>query len=275
MPVQPTILIASDLSARSDRAFDRSVQLATQLNGALLLVHVLDKGHAEEASYAATRANAVIAKLTAGLSIPVEAQLADGRAPEVIASIAGDRRCDLIVVGPARHNGVGDFILGTAVDYLVRRANEPVLIVKDRPQGPYQRILVATDFSDCSLQALLAATRIFPDTRFDLVHIYDGGFPSRLDPAETLVFARSEAERESARFLARPELTHAQPFQVELIEGRAGEMLPMLIAERNIDLLVLGSHGNGGFIHALIGSRASELLEAAPCDVLMVRTAGK
>ncbi len=179
----------------------------------------------------------------------------------------------MIVVGPARHDHVSDFILGTAVDYLVRRSPVPVLVVKERPRHPYRRILIATDFSDCSLHAVQMTAMLFPKARLDLVHVYDGGFPSRLDPDQTLAFARSEAERESAEFAARPELAgHARPFQVELIEGRAGEVLPTLIAQRDVDLLVLGAHGRSGFVHALIGSRASELLEGAPCDVLMVRS---
>lgn len=280
MPVRPTILIASDLTARSDRAFDRSVELATELGGALLLVHILAKDAGPHLAKETERANDVIAKLVDGVGIPIETRLAQGRAPETIAAIAEERTCSLIVAGPARHNGVGDFILGTAVDYLVRRAQVPVLVVKDRPRGPYRRILMATDFSDGALHALLAAADLFPEARIDIVHVYDGGFPSRLDPVETLAFARSEAERERAAFLARPELADAgrlgngAPLQIELIEGRSGEMLPHLIADRNVDLLVLGTHGHGGFVHALIGSRASELLQSAPCDVLMVRARG-
>lgn len=38
-----TILLATDLSARSDRALDRAVQLARQWNSKLLIVHALEK----------------------------------------------------------------------------------------------------------------------------------------------------------------------------------------------------------------------------------------
>ncbi|MGJ8477649.1 universal stress protein [Sphingobium yanoikuyae] len=272
MFVPPTILIATDLTARSDRAFDRAVELATDLGGTLLVAHALDKGDAAHVARASDRAKRVIAKLTEGVAAPVEPVLIQGRAPETIAELGKERGSAVIVVGPARHNHVGDFILGTAVDYLVRRSPVPVLVVKERPRHPYRRILIATDFSDCSLHAVQMTAMLFPKARLDLVHVYDGGFPSRLDPDQTLAFARSEAERESAEFAARPELAgHARPFQVELIEGRASEVLPTLIAQRDVDLLVLGAHGRSGFVHALIGSRASELLEGAPCDVLMVR----
>lgn len=272
MRAQPTILIASDLSPRSDRAFDRAVDLALHLHAGLLLVHVLEKGDSGTADIMESKARAAIAKLSHGIDVPLEARLAKGRAPEAIASAAQDEMCQLMVVGPARHNDVGDFLLGTAVDYLVRRATAPVLVVKQRPTHPYRRMLVATDFSDCSLRALLTAIDLFPDVTLDLVHVYDGSYASRLDPEETRALARTEAERDSAAFLARPELAgHAAALHIELIEGRCGEMLPRLVTAREIDLLVLGSHGRSGFVHALIGSRASELLESAPCDVLMVR----
>ena len=69
MFVPPTILIATDLTARSDRAFDRAVELATDLGGTLLVAHALDKGDAAHVARASDRAKRVIAKLTEGVAV--------------------------------------------------------------------------------------------------------------------------------------------------------------------------------------------------------------
>ena len=73
---------------------------------------------------------------------------------DIVATIietAQDKKCDLIVTGVARYNSIGDILLGGPVDQLIRNAPVPVLVVKRRPQEAYKNILIATDFSECSL----------------------------------------------------------------------------------------------------------------------------
>ena len=54
-------------------------------------------------------------------------------------------------------------------------------------------------------------------------------------------------------------------------EGHAAEQILRTIAEREIDLVVLGSHGKGMIERLLIGSTSSKVLAGAPCSVLMAR----
>lgn len=53
--------------------------------------------------------------------------------------------------------------------------------------------------------------------------------------------------------------------------GSLGSAIEEHRAAGRCDLLVLGTHGRGGFVHAAVGSRASELLTSSLSDVLMVR----
>jgi hypothetical protein len=41
--------------------------------------------------------------------------------------------------------------------------------------------------------------------------------------------------------------------------------------EAEIDLIVMGTHGRGGFGHLLMGSVAEKVVRSAPCPVLTVR----
>src|SRR3546814_17395754 len=92
--------------------------------------------------------------------------------PKVLAQIAAERGSDLIVTGVARYNGIGDYLLGTAVDHIVRNAHAPALVVRCRATGPYERVVVATDLSDCSRAALLFAASLFPGSALTVVHAF-------------------------------------------------------------------------------------------------------
>src|SRR3546814_4263840 len=66
----------------------------------------------------------------------------------------------------------GDFLIGTTVERLARRAGLPLLIVKGRAEQEYQQLMAATDFSECSRTALTTAVNLFPATAITLVHAY-------------------------------------------------------------------------------------------------------
>src|SRR3546814_20975080 len=88
-----------------------------------------------------------VARLRAEL--PPAAQNADlivraGSAPTVLAQIAAERGSDLLVTGVARYNGIGDYLLVTAVDHLDRNAQPPTLVLRFHATGPYKGVCIAT-----------------------------------------------------------------------------------------------------------------------------------
>ena len=87
--------------------------------------------------------------------------------------------CSLIVTGIARDETLGRLLLGTTVEKLARQARQPVLVVKTRPRKPYHDVLVATDFSPGSRQALRAALQLVPDANLTLFHAYDVPFQGK------------------------------------------------------------------------------------------------
>ena len=91
-----------------------------------------------------------------------------GEPEEVIERVAVSERIDLIVTGIASEGlfASRSVILGRTVEKLLRKVSVPILIVRNRPRAPYRHILVTTDFSEPSAQALQVALRFFhtPDT---------------------------------------------------------------------------------------------------------------
>jgi nucleotide-binding universal stress UspA family protein len=58
------------------------------------------------------------------------------------------------------------------------------------------------------------------------------------------------------------------------VRARVAQGHPALVLIRTAkaaDLLVLGSHGHGGFVGALLGSVAQHCVQHAPCPVVIVR----
>ncbi len=268
MPVPTKILVATDLTARADRPFARAKLLADIWNATRTLLFV--SSPKKEVDIAKVEAELLrnYGSDAEGCNLAINY----GKPPQVIAHTAEQLDSDLIIVGAARHNNISDFFLGTAVDHLVHHAKSPVLIVKERPRAQYGRILVATDFSDFAAHALRTALAFFPDAKIDLVHAYHVAYEAWLKSDGVANEMLSDAEKELQDFMTGLDLSASDAARVSphLVEGNLHQSVYKMLDDGEFDLLVLGTHGRGGFVMATIGSRASEMMGWSPVDVLMV-----
>lgn len=202
----------------------------------------------------------------------VEILTPTGSAPQAIADAARAQNAGLIITGVARYNSVGDYVLGTAVEKIIGQAAAPVLVVKQRPHGPYRRLLCAVDFSDHSGQALATALRLFPDREVIVLHAFHVPFESRQKDAYVREETEANIQREFAVFLKKCSLTEQerQRLNIRLGYGGVGRVIQDEIDRSGVDLVVFGTHGRGGFRQATIGSIASRLLQAVRPDTLVV-----
>lgn len=267
-----SIVIATDLSARSDRPTDRAVQLARQLGATLTIVHALDDKSSLSRQKQTERARRELGRITAQLDIPFDTVLEFGSAPEMVADVAQQRGSALIVVGAARYNHVSDYFLGTAVDYLVRDARVPVLVVKERPLAAYDGLIAGTDFSARSKDALFMAMRLFAGLPATLVHAFGSPFAERIGREASLEYGTRRAESAMDEFLAQPDLAPLRGrLDARCIESGPAHAIATVSERYRHPLAVLGSHGWGPLAQAVLGSRASELLTDIPHDILIVR----
>lgn len=284
MSQQPgPILLATDLSARGDRALDRALQLAKELDTKLVVLHVM-----ESHGVSPRLTTPVWRRLAADHKAVAERELAEdlanaGIATEVVV-VSGDPLvrimetadsfgCSLIIAGLARDETLGRLLLGTTVEKLVRQARQPVLVVKNRPRKPYRDVLVATDFSAGSRRALRAALQLVPNADLTLFHAYDVPFQGKNVPDDAVTRSFYHAAEQSSReFIAEtPELANAAPPKVVLECGQPETVLSEYSFNHRSDLVVTGTHGRTGLLRTAIGSVAERLLEALPSDVLIVR----
>lgn len=277
------LLMATDLSARSDRALDRALDLARTLNAALTVVHIVDDdlpaslADAQKAA-AETALRDHIARIGPDDDDRISIEVKFGKAYVEIIELTERIGADLVVVGMHRNNAVGDMFRGTTVERIIRASTVPVLLVRDRADNAYDNVMVGVDFSVYSRRAVEFAVRLVPSGQFNLVHAYDVPFKGFLfgqDARREISKQHEEQFRtmiddEMGAFLGSVE---AKPAKLERIMqiGTVQEVIHDQTNRLKPDLLVIGTHGRTGVAHAFLGSIAEDLLRDPPCDVLAVK----
>jgi nucleotide-binding universal stress UspA family protein len=145
----------------------------------------------------------------------------------------------------------------------------------------FRKILVPIDFSEHSRHAVQVAAELAKACGASLTLLHAYVIPAYALP-EGFVFASAQAVAElmqqSQDALDRMKLVAlaAGATQVELLlaEGAAFTEIVRVAAEKQHDLIVMGTHGRTGLAHAFLGSVAEKVVRRAPCAVLTVRLPG-
>jgi len=190
-------------------------------------------------------------------------------APHRVLAATASRPGTLLAVG-ASENARRPF-LGTTAERGVRRASRPTLVVRAELHLPPCRLIVPVDFSPLAAGTLRTGIALAHQMHWQDSAPLEAVFvlppPSYGNrPQLTPGVMRSRAAAALERFAAVEGQT-ALIGDVLLAGDPASELAAYLEPS---DLLVLGTHGQGGFERLLLGSVASEVLRAAPCSVLLV-----
>jgi nucleotide-binding universal stress UspA family protein len=135
-------------------------------------------------------------------------------------------------------------------------------------------ILVTTDFSQVSKNALLYATALAGqyEARTVVAHALSpephlsvpfDSLPVEADPAWL------EAERKLAKFVFGSAL-EVRPAKVLLERGEVWSVISDIIRKNKIDLVVTGTHGRQGLKKLVLGSEAERIYRRATCPVLTI-----
>jgi universal stress protein A len=146
----------------------------------------------------------------------------------------------------------------------------------------FPKILLPSDFSECSSEAARVARRLAEhfDSRLAVLHVLDE--PAALDPMfrgeVPLEMLRGRMERYARDAMERFLAEHFQGFPD--IETRVASGVPYreilrAAGETGAGLIVIGTHGRTGVEHVIFGSTAEKVVRMAPCPVLSVRQGGK
>jgi nucleotide-binding universal stress UspA family protein len=283
------VLVATDFSTTATRAVERAARLPIGPGSTLTVLHVLRPGSRPENRPDAERALRYAASLAADAAARAGREAADVfprlvEGTPFVEIIHGARhgRNELIVVGRHGERTFRERLLGSTAERVIRKGDMSVLVVTSPPAAPYARPLVAVDCSDTSRRAVELAWRL-ADPRLqalDVVHAYEPILESTVrhvdlfgEAARQFNFeAKLQAQAAVETFLAASDAPGSA--NIMLREGDARQVILDVAAERNTDLVALGTHGRSGAAHVLLGSVAEAVIRAAGCDVLVARAVG-
>jgi nucleotide-binding universal stress UspA family protein len=206
--------------------------------------------------------------------VEVETAVAIDRPAAALIAASHDAR--LVVLGSQGLGGFSGLMVGSVAVAVTAHGKSPVVVVRDeiRRDGP---VVVGVDGSPTSEEAVAFAfaeasllgaplTALIAWTDF----LVDSAFHSRF------TVDWSQVEEEQLRLLAERLAGWQEKYpdvHVDRVVVHDRPVRALLTAAADARLLVVGSHGMGGFTGMLLGSTSQALVYHAPCPLAVVRPA--
>ncbi len=294
---EPSILFAYDFSERSDRAAKRAFQMAKEHRLPVHAVHVVDEAfperkwldEAQSESHESIvdrlkdaitkRLESTLKPVAAEFDMPFKAHGALGYVAEQLHAIGDQNQSKLLVIGAHGRHAVRDMMLGATAEQLLWYMTPPTLIVRDDQPAPYQKLMIAADFSAEAEAAMKASVNWFPSAQVRVLHVIDSRAEERLRDAglasEALQTEHAEQE-EAARAKLEEMIANSglnrDNTEIYIIHGHPVEEVAAQAESYNADLVVMGGHGRNRLTRWLPGRVASRLVHQLPCDVMLARS---
>lgn len=138
----------------------------------------------------------------------------------------------------------------------------------------FENILLAVDGSDHSLKAAklagdlarLSGGKLRVITAYEEVPSYLG------EPNLSQTIAKRTAKAEEILDKATKEIGEIPgDCESEILSGDPAETILQVVDIYNINLIIMGTRGQGGIKSLLLGSQSHKVVSTAPCPVMLVR----
>lgn len=141
----------------------------------------------------------------------------------------------------------------------------------------FQRILLATDFSDASASAAEVAVTMAKTfgAGLHVLHVLESEIPVMSDsmvylPPTYFEELENRAAEQLEQVISRED---RDKLSVTLVMRKGSPFVEIVryARDQKMDLIVQGTHGRGVVAHVLMGNVAEKVVRKAPCPVLTVR----
>jgi len=285
------ILLATDGSESCEGAVKEAIYLAKSCDAKLSVIYVLETNpefeteglkFVEKMEQAAREHLELIRKEAAAQNVEVEAIVRRTDQPyKAITEEAAKMKSDVIVMGRRGKTGLSKMLMGSVAAKVIGYASCKVLVVPRAATISCQNILTATDGSKYSVAAAAVAIGIAKRCKSSLIILTavhtealssmspDTGYTqSQREVIEKQELQRAEKIISEVKELAEKEDVHAEGI---IAEGMPYEVITRAAIDKNIDLLVVGSHGRTGISRFLMGSVTERVIGHAECAILVVK----
>jgi nucleotide-binding universal stress UspA family protein len=278
------ILVPVDFSPCSKRAIHYGISLALEFNARLVLAHItaFDKQQYEDAK--SRLLTLIPPEFREGLHSEIIVKAGDVH--NELQGIVEDRDIDLVIMGSHGRSYFGRLVLGSLTERMLRQLRVPVLTVSHLSPDkeihgpepvPLRRILFATDLSEDADKGLEFAVRLAKglNAALTVLHVLAAGEQVFVGtemtafPAAYSAELWSQTEERLRRSVARV-ADGSIPITTLVMEGTPAEKINQVVAESNIDLVVLNLQKKGRLERAVLGTTAERLIRSATVPVLSV-----
>lgn len=205
--------------------------------------------------------------------------IAEGSPIDMLLDMSSD--VTMIVMGSRGLGGLSGMVMGSVSAAVVSHADCPVVVVRSdnhvTETNKYGPVVVGVDGSDVSQRATEFAFEEAQARGAKLVAIHTWMDMQVQASLAGLAAAQQEweiIEKEQTTLLKdrlQPLLERFPDVEVEMVITRDRPVRALEDCAHNAQLVVVGSHGRGGFRGMLLGSTSRALLQSAPCPMVVVR----
>ncbi len=211
---------------------------------------------------------------------------------EIIRKVVRDAH-DLVIKAAAGEAEGKSLVFASTDLHLLRKCPCPVWVMKRSNRRHYARILAAVDPDPGDVRKVALNTLIMElatslsslegsELHMSYVWKLEGERTlrewglARVAKAEVdlLVEARRQRSEKLLHDLSSRFPLGQKERQVHLLKGTAGEAIPRLAEQKQVDLIVMGTVGRTGISGLIIGNTAEAILNQVDCSVLAVKPPG-
>ena len=285
------ILLATDGSESCEGAVKEAIYLAKSCVAKLSVIYVLETNpefeteglkFVEKMEHAAREHLEEIRTEAAAENVEIEAIVRRTDQPyKAIIEEAAKMKSDVIIMGRRGRTGLAKMLMGSVAAKVIGYASCKVLVVPRFARISCKNIMAATDGSKYSVAATAEAVRIAKRCKSNLIIIAvvhtdalssmspDTGYTQ----SQQEVIEKEELQRAERNISVVKELADKEGILAEgiIAEGRPHEAIVKAARDKNIDLIVVGSHGRTGISKFLMGSVTERVIGNAESAVLIVK----
>ena len=288
-----TILLPLDGSPLAERALTYATVLARRSEATIALVEAVrartlpgidpSDAQVELTGQAEAYLQSVAERLSAD-GTEAEVHVCYDEPVRAILGTAERQRADLIVMSTHGRGGLSRMLYGSVADQILRRARIPVLLVPSivdhawPTEGPLS-LLVPLDGSELATEALHSAdllTEAF-GARLTLLRVVQPvPYPLYGEGYAYVPYDEDAEVAEAQRYLADQAARLAERsvgVTTDVTVGDPARVIGEVARERNVDVVVMATHGHGGLSRVILGSVATATLRHTTAPLLLVRPA--
>jgi nucleotide-binding universal stress UspA family protein len=282
------ILFPTDGSDPAESVLEYALQIATEHGATIHLLNVADTGRdsvttirgevIDTLEQEGQRIVEEAAQRVREQGVSVVSEVLQGDPYKTIVDYSQQSSIDCIVMPTHGRRVIHRFLLGSVTERVINTAEVPVIAVNpDRNRSltyPPQHVLVPTDGSRGAALAVTEGIDIAKATgaTLHLLHVVETG---SLGPDARSVLKEDELTARANEILGEAtekiKETSLDAVTSVVEHGEPSKVIRSYIDENEIDLTIMGTHGQTDFSRYVMGGVSAKLVRTSPAPVLWVR----